>query len=187
MDNSSNIPNMRFEGSKDNDVYEINLSVILIVVAVLVVLGGIIFWKFSSSNKVAEVVPTPTPETVTLAPTSTPTETPTPTPEKDATPTPSAKQKVKIQVLNGTGARGDAAYLKTKLIDDGFADIETGNASETSEDAKTVVTYYGTYPASLKTGLTGLLNELYASVSAQTSTENADGKYDAVIVTGKKK
>ena len=187
MEESSTIPNINLEGSKSNDVYEINFNVIIaIVIVVVVAVGGFLFWK-SNSTKNAAVAPTPTPtEVVTMAPTSAPTLTPTPTiVGSTVTPTLNAKQKVKIQVLNGTGAVGDAAFLKSKLVAAGFATIDTGNGDSTSADANTMVTYYDTFPSIYKIDLTSLLNDSYASVSATTSVDTS--KYDAVIVTGKKK
>lgn len=196
----SSIPNINLDSSKSSDVYEINFNVILVIIAVIVIaVVGFLFWK-SSSVKTSEEAPSPTPVAeVTLAPTSTPTTTPTPTstskpkttvtPKADETvsPSPTVKQSVKIQILNGTGVTGDAGFLKTKLISAGFSsgNITTGNAPETSESAKTEITYYSTFPSSLKIDVTSLLNELYASVSATNSTDTS--KYDAVVTTGKKK
>lgn len=195
----SQIPNINLESSKSNDVYEINFNVILIALAVVILLVvGFMFWKNNSTKTSGEVTPTPTLE-VTLAPTSTPTDTPTPTLAKEktssktaaketATPTPASdKEAVKIQVLNGTGTAGDAAFLKTKLAQDGFdaANVTTGNAASTSSEAKTEVVYYPGFPSALKVNFTSLLNTLYASVSASNST--GDSKYDAVVTTGVKK
>ncbi|MBI3385090.1 LytR C-terminal domain-containing protein [Candidatus Gottesmanbacteria bacterium] len=188
MEDPPAIPNINLEGSKSDDVYEVNANVIIAVVVVLLLLiGGLIFWKVKGSKKEL-VTPTPTPtEQVTLPPTSTPTATPSVsiTPGKETTPTLSPKQKVKIEVLNGTGVTGEASFLKGKLTSAGFATIDTGNAASTSADAKTEVTYFSTFPVALKIDLTTLLSDLYTSVSATNSAES--GKYDAIITTGKRK
>lgn len=192
QETNNTIPNINLEGSKSNDVYEINAGVLIAVIAVIVVIiAGVIFFKFRSSSATTVVTVTPTPlEVVTESPTPTViTESPTPTltaKEKETvTPSLTPKQKVKIQVLNGTGVTGDAAYLKSKLVAAGFATIDTGNADETSASAETKVTYYSSYPQSMKIDLNTLLNDLYATVSATSSTDTA--KYDVVITTGKKK
>lgn len=188
MEDSASIPNINLEDSKSDDVYEVNVSVIIAVIVLLLLLvGGLIFWKAKGSKKDL-VTPTPTPtEQVTLPPTSTPTATPTVSvaPVKETTPTLSPKQKVKIEVLNGTGVTGEASYLKTKLVNAGFATIDTGNASTTSAEAKTAVTYYSTFPVAMKIDLTTLLSDLYMLVAATNSAESS--KYDAIIVTGKRK
>lgn len=188
MDDSPTIPNINLEGSKSDDVYEVNVNVIIAaVVLFFLIVGGIIFWKAKESKKEV-VTPTPTPtEQVTLPPTSTPTATPTVSvaPVKETTPTLTPKQKVKIEVLNGTGVTGEAAFLKTKLTNAGFASIDTGNAATTSADAKTEVIYYSGFPSSLKIDLTTLLNDIFMLVSATNSGET--NKYDAIITTGKRK
>lgn len=63
---------------------------------------------------------------------SQPTPTPTiaVTPQPTATPTPAfKKEEVKIKILNGSGTPGLAADAKTVLLDAGYEEILTGNAS----------------------------------------------------------
>ena len=192
QDIGSSIPNINLEGSKSNDVYEINAGVLIAIIAFIVILvAGVIFFKFKSSGNEVAVVPSPTPMVlITESPTPTvsaasPTPTVTGSAKETVTPSLSPKQQIKFQVLNGTGTTGDAAYLKTKLTAAGFATIDTGNAGETSKSAETKVVYYSTFPQSTKIDLNTLLNDLYATVSASSLSET--GKYDVVVTTGKKK
>lgn len=184
---NNSIPNINLDSSKSQDVYEINAGVLIAIIAVVVIIvAGVIFLKFRSTATPVAPTPTPTPmQIVTESPTPTMTLTPTPSTTVKDTSGLTAKQKVKIQVLNGTGVTGDAAYLKAKLISAGYQTIDTGNAAETSASAETKVTYYSSFPATYKVDFTTLLNDLYASVSATSSTDT--GKYDVIVTSGKKK
>lgn len=71
--------------------------------------------------------------------------TPAPSPQDAAvqspSPSPSAvikKTELKIKVLNGSGVSGQAAKVKNELLEAGFLDIETGNASVSSQLATMV-------------------------------------------------
>lgn len=202
MENTPSLPTINLESSKSSDSYEINVNVLIIVVVILVVLGiGFFFWRSKfATGTVSPITPSPTVESAvtTTAPTAVATSTPTPTTATKGSPTPSVKvsptkgavtvkEKTTVNILNGTGATGDASYLRTKMIANGYLsdNLSTGNASSRSADAKTEVVFYSSFPSELKIDLVALLNELYASVSSTVSTDS--GKYDAVVTTGKKK
>lgn len=198
LENNQSLPSLNLEGSKSSDTYEINVNVLIAIVVLLVLLGvGFFFWRSrSASQTVSPVTPTPTVQVVTAAPTEVVTSTPTPTDAVKGSPTATpkvttaaatAKEKATVNVLNGTGATGDAAFLRSKLVADGYEadNVKTGNASSTSADAKTEVIFYPSFPAELKIDLVSLLNTLYASVSSSMSSTSGD--YDVVITTGKKK
>ncbi|MBI3981129.1 LytR C-terminal domain-containing protein [Candidatus Microgenomates bacterium] len=198
MENNPSLPSINLESSKTSDSYEINVNVLIIIVVVLVLLGvGFFFWRSrSASPTVSPVTPTPTQELVTVAPTGVVTSTPSPTTGAKGSPTATPKvtsaaatpkQKATINVLNGTAATGDAAFLRSKLVADGYSadNVKAGNASSTSAEANTEVVFYPSFPAELKIDLVSLLNTLYASVSSTISSSSGD--YDVVITTGKKK
>lgn len=199
MENNPSLPSINLESSKTSDSYEINVNVLIVIVVVLVLLGvGFFFWRSrSASQTVSPVTPTPTQEIVTLAPTEVVTSTPTPTTGAKGMPTSTPKvtsatatpkQKATINILNGTGTTGDAAFLRSKLVADGYSadNVKARNASSTSAEANTEVVFYPSFPAELKIDLVSLLNTLYASVSSTMSSASSED-FDSVITTGKKK
>lgn len=158
---------------------------VIIGVLVLVAIAVLVF-KFKSANNGNSKSLTPTP-----TPTVMQTETPSPTPVLSLTPTASPaptlspKQKIKIQILNGTGAKGDAAFLKTKLTAEGYGSFTVGNAENASPDAQTQVTFYNGFPQNSRIDFVTFLQTLYNTVTSQVSTDS--GSFDAVVTTGQKK
>lgn len=163
-----------------------NKTLFVIVSLIVLVAAGVLFFKFNSSrtDKTLNITPSPTP---TEAATMTPTPTPilSLTPAVSPLPTLSPKQKAKIQILNGTGATGDAAFLKSKLTAQGYGTFTLGNSDNASAEAQTQVTFYNSFPKESRIDFVSFLQTLYASVSSQVSTQSAN--FDVIVVTGQKK
>lgn len=158
---------------------------LIIIILLVVVIVGVLFFKSRSTQESSTTeVTTPTVQ-LTETPTLAPTSTVTPTPRSSPTPTLSPKQKIKLQILNGTGAAGDAAFLKSKLTNEGYGTFTLGNSDNASSDAQSQVTFYSPFPQNLRIDFVSLLQTLYASVSSSVATGAAN--FDAVVVTGKKK
>ncbi len=184
MGSSANF-SQEISGGAVNNVNDNGKLLLAVAVLIVLVVAGVLFFKFKSAKT----------ENATLSPTVTPTETLTPTavltpavsatPSVTATPTLSVKQQIKIQILNGTGARGEAAFLKTKLTGEGYGTFTVGNADNASSDAQTQVTFYAGFPQNLRVDLVSFLQTLYATVSSQVSTGSSN--FDAVVTTGQKK
>lgn len=161
-----------------------NKTLFVIIGLLVLVAVGVLVLKLKSSKTDNTLTPTPTPsQMVTLTPTSTPIV--SLTPSVSVAPTLSPKQKINIQVLNGTGAKGDAAFLKTKLTNEGYGTITVGNADNASADAQTQVTFYNTFPQNSRIDFVTFLQTLYTTVTSQISTDSAS--FDAIVVTGVKK
>jgi hypothetical protein len=102
----------------------------------------------------------------------------TPTPEESSQ---SAKEELKLQILNGSGVAGQAGFVKEKLEEIGFTNIETGNAVGTGSD-ETVVAYLDTVSTEVLEELVKELEEIFVEVSKQEAGEVGD--YDIIITTG---
>ncbi|MCL5675674.1 MAG: LytR C-terminal domain-containing protein [Patescibacteria group bacterium] len=162
-----------------------NKLLFVIIALIILVAGGVLFFKIKSGSSQNEVANSLTP-TVTEAMIATATPSPT-TPVTSVTGTPAltSKQQLKIEILNGTGKAGEAAYLKGQLSNAGFGTFTLGNADSFATDSAGQVTFYANFPQNLRIDTVGLLENIYASVSSQVTTD--PGKFDAVIVTGKRK
>ena len=167
---------------------EKNKTLFVIVSLIVLVAAGVLFFKFKSSktDNTLNITPSPTPtEMATMTPTATPIPIVSLTPAVSPIPTLSPKQKVKIQILNGTGATGDAAFLKSKLTGEGYGTFTLGNSDNASAEAQTQATFYSSFPKESRIDFVTFLQTLYASVSSQVSTQSAN--FDVAVTTGKKK
>ena len=145
---------------------------VFIILGIVILVGGIIFFV-TKGNKESELVsPTPTSEGIIIN-----------TPSATETPTPVEKADVAIEVLNGTGISGEASYLQDKLKVLGYSDIEAGNADEQNQTI-TTVTFSGTIDEANKALIQTELEKLYEDVTVKTSSSIS---VDVSIVTGLKK
>jgi hypothetical protein len=145
-----------------------------ILIALLVVIGGVAWFLLSSENPFSNAEMTPTPSvSVRELPTNTP------------VPTEAAvkKEDLKVTVQNGTGVPGEAAFLQKEMEKLGFKSIETGNA-DNKNYTKTQVSFASRVSEEVKTEVTTKLQELYASVDVSSSP--AAGS-DITIITGPRK
>jgi len=104
-----------------------------------------------------------------------------PTPEITVEPSPVDLTAISVQVLNGSGITGEAASIKTFLIEQGFENVETGNTTATTEGIirskievpKAVLDISENSTADYKMGTPDVLS--------------SDSKYDLIIVVGSAK
>jgi len=149
-----------------------NNMLVFIILGIVILVGGIIFFITKGKKESELVSPTPSSGGITIS-----------TPSATSTAAPKLKADVTIEVLNGTGATGDAGYLQGKLRELGYTDIEVGNATEQNQTI-TTVTFSGDIDAANKTLIQTELEKLYEDVTVKTSTIS---DFDASIVTGLKK
>lgn len=142
-----------------------------IVLGIVILVGGIIFFVTKGKNESEMVSPTPT-GGITIN-----------TPSVTQTPEAVDKEEVTIEVLNGTGTTGDASYLQGKLKSLGYTEIETGNADE-QDQTITTVTFSDTLDEENKKEIQEELESLYEDVTVKTSSSL---DFDVSIVTGLKK
>lgn len=144
------------------------IKLILIILVVLAVLGGIVWYLFGRKSLPATDEVTPTSFIQQSTPIPTPTEEPI------------ERSGVSIQILNGTGIAKAAASLQEKLQELGYTEFELGNAS--SQNYKSCeVTFDTRLPQSVQDEILELLQEIYQDV--ESSTESLD-EFDVKIITG---
>lgn len=94
------------------------------------------------------------------------------TPSATLTPAPSTssavvnlipKNKLKVKILNGSGITGQASKLKDQLLDLGFKNITTGNASK-SADTKSMVQFTASVSAEIRKEVVDELNKTLTDV-----------------------
>jgi hypothetical protein len=171
MEEKSSSPEVGFPLSQQKEKKN-NGTLIFIILGIVILVGGIIFFVTKGKSQSGMVSPTPSSGGITI-------NTPVPT----ETPEAKAKADIKIEVLNGTGTTGDAGYLQGKLKTLGYSDIEVGNASEQNQTV-TVVTFGDSIDEVNKKAIQDELELLYEDVTVKTSTSI---DFDASIVTGLKK
>jgi len=142
-----------------------------IILGIVILVGGIIFFVTKGKNESEMVSPTPT-GGITIN-----------TPSATQTPEAVDKEELTIEVLNGTGTTGDASYLQGKLKSLGYTEIETGNADE-QDQTITTVTFSDTLDEENKKEIQEELESLYEDVTVKTSSSL---DFDVSIVTGLKK
>jgi len=143
-----------------------------IIVGIVVLVGGIIFFVTKGKKESELVSPTPTSGGIVIS-----------TPSATETPTPAEKEDVSIEVLNGTGIAGEAGYLQDKLKVLGYSDIEVGNADE-QDQTITTVTFSDTLDEANKAEIQTELEKLYEDVTVKTSSSIT---FEVSIITGLKK
>jgi len=164
-------PEVGFPLSQSKTKKKTNILV-FIILGILILVGGIIFFV-TKGNKESELVsPTPTSEGIVIN-----------TPSATETPEPIDKVDVAIEILNGTGISGEAGYLQGKLRDLGYTDIEVGNADD-QDQTVTTVTFSVDLDETNKNEIQAELEKLYEDVSVKTSSSIS---FDVSIVTGLKK
>ena len=147
-------------------------TLVFIILGIVILVGGIIFFV-TKGNKESELVsPTPTSEGIIIN-----------TPSATETPEPVDKVDVAIEILNGTGISGEAGYLQGKLRDLGYTDIEVGNADE-QDQTVTTVTFSTDLDEANKNEIQAELEKLYEDVTVKTLSSIS---VDVSIVTGLKK
>ncbi len=144
-------------------------SVVLLLFCVVLVSILLLFYFLTKKNIFAP--------TQKVSPVSTATP---PTAKIEAIPQASGSARiadrklVKVKVLNGTDIPGQAGLVKNKLLDLGYADIETGNASA-SGHLETELVFSANLSESLEKEIENLLGDNYkkiykSSVSASNTT-----------------
>ena len=149
-----------------------NNMLVFIILGIVILVGGIIFFITKGKKESELVSPTPTSGGITIS-----------TPSATSTTAPKLKADISIEVLNGTGATGDAGYLQGMLRSLGYTDVEVGNATQTGQTI-TTVTFSDTIDEANKNIIQTELEKLYEDVTVKTSTTL---DFDASIVTGLKK
>lgn len=145
---------------------------IAILVALLLVIGGVAWFLLSNDNPFTAAKLTPTP---TMSPVAeVPTEAPSPTPLAVA------KDQLKIQILNGTGIPGEASFLQKELEKLEFKSFDTGNA-DTKDYVKTEVSYSSNVSSEVKAEVSEKLQSLYTTV---TVSDSAPSGVDIKVITG---
>ncbi len=149
----------------------ITVAVFFITIAIGVGVGlGLLKMSDKQPKETASTVVETTPE---------PTATPTPTPE----PVEIKKDELSILVVNATTKAGYAGKIKTLLVAAEIEDISAGNAKGEYEEGTDYVLMKEENPSLQK--LLEESTELTFEYSADIETEDAAGKYDAVIVLAK--
>lgn len=155
----------------------------LLIIGILALIGilGYVIYRSASEEGTGELAePTPYENTAV------PVEEPTPVPSSSPSASPSAtadKTKVKIQVQNGTGITGEAAYLQNILKAMGYTNVTVGN-SPTQDETETTVSFASSVSSDMVSEITSKLNATYQTVTKTSSTSTS---YDVVIVTGLRK
>jgi hypothetical protein len=142
---------------------------LLLIPIILVALAAILYFIFTSPEE-------PTTESEFEAPETHEPSFPTPTP----TPEPIDRSQISISVLNGTGIAKEASFLKNKLEELGYSEIQVGNADDQTHSA-TEVTISPSVPDQLREELEEKLNEIYQDVEIIRGTP---GDADIRVVTG---
>lgn len=156
-------------------------TLLIVGILVLVAILGFVIYK-SATKKSTDNSTQPSPYDYMTTPSSDQGVTPV-TPAPVASPAASVdKSNIKIQVLNGTGISGEAAYLKTQLINLGYKNVEVGNSASTV--TATAATFSSTLDARVVTEITQKLSSIYQTVTTSTS---ASKTFDVIIVTGLRK
>lgn len=147
------------------------LWIYLVILLIVLVVGIVVMYKagfyksiFPGTGKIETVTPTPMP-TVEV------------TPE----PTKVDLSIYQVQVLNGSGVTGEAANIKTSLLGNGFVNIDTGNATATTEGVIRIKS--GVPDGAVKFAVD--VTEDYKM--GELGTLTADDKYDLIIVIGSAK
>ena len=164
-------PEVGFPLSQQRPQKKSNMLV-FIILGIAILIGGIIFFITKGKKESELVSPTPSSGGITIS-----------TPSATSTAEPKLKADIAIEVLNGTGATGDAGYLQGKLRDLGYTDIEVGNADEQNQTI-TTVTFSADIDEENKKLIQTELEKLYEDVIVKTSSTI---DFDASIVTGLKK
>ena len=164
-------PEVGFPLSQSKTKKKTNILV-FIILGILILVGGIIFFV-TKGNKESELVsPTPTSEGIIIN-----------TPSATETPEPVDKLDVAIEILNGTGISGEAGYLQGILRDLEYTDIEVGNADD-QDQTLTTVTFSVDLDETNKNEIQTELEKLYEDVTVKTSSSIS---VDVSIITGLKK
>ncbi len=104
-----------------------------------------------------------------------------PTPEITIEPSPVDLTSFSIQVLNGSGVTGEAASIKTLLIDQGFENIDIGNAEATNEG---VIRSKIEIPKVVLDIAENITNDY---MMGEPDVLTAESEYDLIIVVGSAK
>jgi hypothetical protein len=145
---------------------------IAILVALLLVIGGIAWFLLSSDNPFSSSKITPTPTISAMN--EMPTEAPSPTPMA------LAKDQLKVQILNGTGIPGEASLLQKAMQDLGFTSIDAGNA-DTKDYTKTEVSYSSNVSDDVRAEVSAKLQTIYTTV---TVSDTVPSGVDIKVITG---
>lgn len=170
--------------SKNSSTSKFFVGLIAIVIGGSVVTGGYfaankIFGK-SQKKPVPNQAVVETQTTPTIAPAQTASPSAAPEADTDVSDIKIDKADVKIKILNGTGEKGIANKVKTKLEEDGFVDVKTGNADNYNY-TKTEVNYKSKY-LSLFSGIQKLLEPTYKAVKGEVLKTSDD--FDIYIILG---
>lgn len=147
------------------------LPLIIVFGLTAIIVSGIVYFALNrgsadNSSTLAQVSPSPASEA------SVPTEAPIPT-------LPEVNKKLKIQVLNATEINGQAAKIKSALMELGFKDIATGNSKEkiTSNEIRTKKKL-----AELESYFTSAMAESFPATFSATLSDS--GTFDVVMIIG---
>lgn len=174
----SDLPPVETEKKKNLFVYFIIIVFVTFVFGLAFIVGA--YYALQNKNiSLSEV-----PQLFTLGE-------PTPAPELTKKPSPTATPKpvdlsaYTIKVLNGSGITGEAAKLKTALIDEGFKVTSTGNA-DLSDYTKTQVVVNDNVDDAFVEKLEEFLGETYSVSSSAPAGSTSQGA-DVTITIGSQK
>lgn len=138
--------------------------------------GGLFYYQNNVANKEdsTDVDETPAPAYTPPAETPSPDSEVEDTEEIDLT-------TYSVQVLNGSGTSGEASKVEVLLIDVGFEEIETGNASS-YDYTETEVSVKEDLSSMVLSEVTTALEDSYVISEGQSLDE--DNEYDVVIIVG---
>lgn len=162
-------PNRKRPGKKGRKIF------ILLLIVILLGGGGVGVWYLLQEPGVEEEIVNDT--GLTTPEFQEPTEVPTPTLK------PVNKEEVRFQVQNGTGIPKEAGFLKEKIEELGYSEIEVANADE-QDYVRTEVTFSKSLPDTIVNEVKEKLEEIYADVRSSTSSTLEE--FDVVITTGYK-
>jgi hypothetical protein len=163
-------------------------GVIIAVIIALLLAGGAFFFfnRGATNNQQGNLTPT-------VSPTLEPTEEPTATPSGSITPgetSPTVRPttgkvesatELNIQVLNGSGTVGAAAEVRDFLSNQGYENIDTGNAD--NYDYEGITINIKSSRQEFLTDIKSALEEKYTV--GDSGTLSAGSAYDVVVIVGK--
>lgn len=151
------------------------ILVFMLVLFALIGLGGFFFYSLTSKKTTDGEA---TKDTTVVAPTTASVEDASDSAKLDDVDL----SAYTLQVLNGSGTPGEAGKAATLLEEEGFKDIDTGNADKYTYDATEIQLRKKT-PDAVYQSIVNALKDTY-SVTRSAELLSEDDEYDIIVIVG---